>query len=234
MKLNREELIQRYHRISSPTVYDVLLKMGLPNQAVHSDIAPLQRGHRIAGPAKTIRGESISDNDGRWGTAFSYEFFRQIESGDVIVFDCGSHAQSGPWGGNTGSTARVKGAAGIIIDGGTRDYNDLVEMQFPTFCRFVTPVLAHGRIQITSINQRVELTSQIEGKITVNPGDFVIADDDGIVVIPKGHLETVLEFAEYAEKTEKETRAAIEAGEDRESIDKRIDRWALLKEKLGK
>ena len=234
MPLSREGFIHRFQRISSPTVYDVLLKMGHPNQAAHSCIAPLQRGHRIAGPAKTIRGESLATDQGKWGTAFSYEFFRQIETGDVIVFDCGGHAQGGPWGGNTASTARVKGAAGIIIDGGTRDYSDLVEMQFPTFCRFVTPVLAHGRFQITRINEPVELTAQIEGKVTVNPGDFVIADDDGILVIPQPHLEVVLEFAEYAEQAEKQIRAAIEAGEDREAVDKRIDRWALLKEKLGK
>ncbi len=207
--------------------------MGLPNQAVHADIRPLVRGRRIAGPARTIRGKSLGQDEGKWGTAFSYEFFRQIEAGDVIVFDCGGHAQGGPWGGNTAATARVKGAAGIIIDGGTRDYSDLVEMQFPTFCRFVTPVLAHGRFQITDINEPVHLTGQIEAQVKVTPGDFVIADDDGIVVIPQQHLEAVLRFAEYAEGAERDIRAAIESGEDRESVDQRLDRWKLLKQELG-
>ncbi len=234
MPLSREELISRFQKISSPTAYDVLLKMGLPNQAVHSDIQPLFRGQRIAGPARTIQGKSLGADEGEWGTAFSYEFFRQIESGDVIVFDCGGHAHGGPWGGNTGATARVKGAAGIIIDGGTRDFSDLEAMQFPTFCRFVTPVLAHGRFQITGTNKPVKLTAHIEGQITVNPGDFIIADNDGIVVVPEQHLETILEFAEYAEKVEGEIRSAIDSGEDRESVDQRLDRWALLKEKLGK
>jgi regulator of RNase E activity RraA len=231
---NRNELIARFQRISSPTAYDVLLKMGYPNQAVHSDIRPLVHGRRIAGPARTIRGESLAEDEGKWGTAFSYDFFRQIETGDVIVFDCGGHVHGGPWGGNTASTARVRGAQGIVIDGGTRDYSDIIEIGFPTFCRFVTPVLAHGRFQITGINESIQLTAQIKGRVTVNPGDFVLADDDGIVVIPAEHLQQVLEFAEYAERAEKEIRAAIESGEDREAIDNRIDRWALLKERLGK
>ena len=233
MPITREELIERFRMISSPTAYDVLLKMGLPNQAVHSGIRPLMHGHRIAGPARTIRGESLSSDEGRWGTAFSYEFFRQIEAGDVIVFDCGGHVHGGPWGGNTASTALVKGAQGIVIDGGTRDYTDLVEMNFPTFCRFVTPVLAHGRFQITATNEPAQLTAQIDGNVVVDPGDFILADDDGIVVIPQKHLDQVLEFAEYAENAEKQIRAAIESGEDRESVDKRLDRWALLKQKLG-
>ena len=231
MPLGRDEFIRRFQRISSPTVYDVLLKTGLPNQAVHSAIRPLANGQRIAGPARTIRGESLSRDEGKWGTAFSYDFFRQIERGDVIVFDCGGHAEGGPWGGNTASTARVRGAQGIIIDGGTRDHSDLVEMGFPTFCRFVTPVLAHGRFQIKGINDPVELSAQLGGTVLVRPGDFVVADDDGIVVIPNQHLEQTLQYAEYAERIEKEIRAAIESGEDRESVDKRLDRWALLKEK---
>lgn len=233
MSSKRDEQIERLRKISSPTVYDVLLKMGLPNQAVHSDIRPLARGQRIAGPARTICGESLSGNQGQWGTAFSYGFFRQIETGDVIVFDCGDHVHGGPWGGNTASTARLRGAQGIVIDGGTRDLSDLVEMGFPTFCRFVTPVLAHGRFQVTAINEPAHLSAQIEGKVTVQPGDFLVADDDGIVVIPQQHLAAVLEFAEFAENTERKIRAAIEAGEDRESVDARLDRWALLKQKLG-
>jgi regulator of RNase E activity RraA len=231
MSLSPEELICRFKLLSAPTVYDVLDKMGYPSQALSSDIRPLLRGCRIAGPALTVRGTSMSRSDGKWGTAFSYGMFRSIQRGDVIVFDCGGHRQGGPWGGNTGANARVKGAAGIVIDGGTRDYSDLVEMRFPTYCRFVTPVLAHGRFQIQGFNEPITMSGQVEARVAVNPGDFVVADDDGVVIVPKALLAEVLEYAEAAEKAEAETRQAIEAGEDRESIDKRIDRWALLKAK---
>ena len=155
--------------------------------------------------------------------------FRAIQPGDVIVFDCGGHAQGGPWGGNTGANARAKGAAGIIIDGGTRDLTDLVEMNFPTYCRFLTPVLAHGRFQVHGFNQPITVSGQVGDRVPVSPGDFLVTDDDGAVVVPQAMLEEVLHFAELAEKAEGEIRRALDAGEDRESVDKRIDRVAALK-----
>ena len=224
-----QELIARYRTVSSPTVYDVLDKMGHPNQALSSRIRPLLRGHRVAGPALTLQGATMTVADGRWGTAFSYDMFRAIQPGDVIVFDCGGHEQGGAWGGNTGATARLKGAAGIIIDGGTRDETDLIAMGFPTWCRFVTPVLAHGRFEIRGFNVPVTMTGQVDRGVTVNPGDFVVADDDGVVIVPEALRAEVIEFAEAAERAEAAIRQAIEAGEDRESIDRRLDRWALLK-----
>jgi regulator of RNase E activity RraA len=227
----REELIRRFGAVSSPTVYDVLDKLGHPNQALHSDIRPLGGGRRIAGPALTMRGAPMARADGRWGSAISYGMFRAIRPGDVIVFDCGGHLASGPWGGNTGAGARVRGAAGAVIDGATRDRSDLVKMGFPTFCRAVTPVLAHGRFQVESFNEPITMSAQMGGRVAVSPGDYVVADDDGIVVVPRALTVPVLEYAEFAESAEAEIRRALEAGEDRESIDRRIDRWALLKQR---
>jgi regulator of RNase E activity RraA len=194
----------------------------------------LASGLRIAGPALTIHGRTMLQADGRWGTAFSYDMFRSIQAGDVLVFDCDGHNQGGPWGGNTGANARIKGAAGIIIDGGTRDFTDLVEMSFPTFCRFVTPVLAHGRFQVHGFNEPITMSGQVENRVPVQPGDFIVADDDGVVVVPQATLLEVLEYAEAGERAEREIRQAIDAGEDRESIDRRIDRWALLKQKRAR
>jgi regulator of RNase E activity RraA len=229
MAMSREELIRRYGVLSSTTVYDVLDKLGHSGQALSCEIRPLTRGWRIAGPALTVHGQSMTAADGRWGTAFSYEMFRAIQPGDVIVFDCGGHNQGGPWGGNTGATAKARRAAGIIIDGGTRDLAELVEMNFPTFTRFVTPVLAHGRFQVHGFKEPITVSGQVGERVGVAPGDFVIADDDGAVVIPQGLLEEVLGFAELAEESEGEIRRALDAGEDRESVDRRIDRFAALK-----
>lgn len=229
MPLSREEQIARYRKLSAPTVYDVLDKLGHPNQALASCIRPLKTGWRFAGPALTVHGKSMDAADGRWGTAFSYDMFRAIQPGDVIVFDCGGHRQGGPWGGNTGANARAKGAAGIVIDGGTRDLADLVEMNFPTLCRFVTPVLAHGRFQVHGFNEPITVAGQVGERVAVTPGDFVVADDDGAVIVPQSLLDEVLHFAELAELAEGEIRRALDAGEDRESVDRRIDRFAALK-----
>lgn len=225
----REELIRRCRALSAATVYDVLDKLGHPNQAVSSAIRPLKTGWKLAGPILTVHGRSMSAADGRWGTAFSYDMFRAIRPGDVIVFDCGGHALGGPWGGNTGANARAKGAAGILIDGGTRDLADLVEMNFPTYARFLTPVLAHGRFQVHGFNEPISVAGQVGDRVAVSPGDYLVADDDGAVVVPQALLGEVLHFAELAEECEGQIRRALDAGEDRESVDKRIDRFAALK-----
>ncbi len=227
----REEFIRRYAAIPTPTLYDVLAKLGYPDQALDSSIRPLCAGPRIAGPVLTVRGRSLDGTGARWGSAISYDLFRTIQSGDIIAYDCGGHLTSGPWGGNTGASARARGAAGIIIDGCTRDQSELVQMKFPTFCRAVTPVLAHGRFQVEAINGPITLAGQTGGRIQVHPGDFIVADQDGIVVVPALQLAEVVHYAELIKQSEDEIRRAIESGEDRESIDRRIDRWAPLKDR---
>lgn len=229
MPVSLEELIGRFRRLPTPTVYDVLDKLGFANQALASDIRPLARGYRIAGPALTMAGTSTASYDGKRGSAMSYEMFRTIRGGEVIVLDTGGHRVGGPWGANTGTNARVRGAAAIVIDGGTRDGADLVAMNFPTYCRFVTPVLSHGRFQIESVGQPISMSGQVGERVRVNAGDFVLGDDDGVVIVPAPILEQVLTFAEAAEKAEGEIRAALERGEDREAVDGRIDRWALVR-----
>jgi len=229
MPLGREDLIRRFRPLPTPTVYDVLDKMGFSNQSLSCEIRPLARGFRVAGPALTLRGTSTASYDGKRGSALSYGMFRAIEPGDVLVFDTGGHRIGGPWGANTGTNAKARGAAGIVIDGGTRDANDLVEMSFPTWTRFVTPVLSHGRFQVEDFRGPVSVSGQVQERVQVQPGDFVLGDDDGVVIVPRPILEEVLEYAEAAEKDEGEIREALEAGEDRESVDRRIDRWALLK-----
>jgi regulator of RNase E activity RraA len=82
-------------------------------------------------------------------------------------------------------------------------------MHFATFCRFVTPVLAHGRFQIKGFNEPVTMSGQVEERVVVRPGDFVLADDDGIVIVPKALLQEALGYAEAAREAEGEIRKAI-------------------------
>jgi regulator of RNase E activity RraA len=105
-------------------------------------------------------------------------------------------------------------------------------MQFPCFCRYVTPVLSHGRFQIESFNESISMTGQVAERVKVNPGDFIVADDDGVIVVPRPILQEVLAHTEIADRAEHEMRAAIDAGEDRESINQRIDRWPNIRKQL--
>jgi regulator of RNase E activity RraA len=159
----------------------------------------------------------------------SFEMFRAIQPGHVIVFDTGGHRIGGPWGGNTGADAKKKGAAGIVIDGGTRDRADLLEMEFPCFCRFVTPVLSHGRFQVEAFNEPISISGQVQERVQVLPDDIVLADDDGIVIVPGTIAGEVLAHSEVADRAENAMRAAIETGEDRESVNRRIHRWPNIR-----
>ncbi len=227
--MDKSDLSAQFSRIPTATVYDVMDKLGFPGQALTSDIRPLVHGKRIAGPALTVRGTSTATYDGKRGSAMSYDMFRAIQPGQVIVFETGGHRIGGPWGGNTGADAKTRGAAGIVIDGGTRDRTDLVEMDFPCYCRFVTPVLSHGRFQVEAFNEPISVSGQVGERVQVLPLDIVLADDDGVVIIPAAVADEVLAHSLIADHAENEMRKAIETGEDRESINRRIQRWPNIR-----
>jgi 4-hydroxy-4-methyl-2-oxoglutarate aldolase len=227
--MNTTDIANRFSKIPTATVYDVMDKMGFPNQALSAEIRPLCYGIRIAGPALTVRGTSTATYDGKRGSAMSFDMFRAIQPGQVIVMDTGGHKIGGPWGGNTGADAKVKGAVGVVIDGGTRDRADLLEMGLPCYCRFVTPVLSHGRFQIEAFNEPISVAGQVEERVQILPGDILLADDDGVVIIPAAIAAAVLSHSEVADRAENQMRKAIETGEDRERVNRRINRWPNIR-----
>lgn len=210
------DLTDRYERLSSPVVFDILDQMGYPNQALACDIRPLDPTMAVAGPVFTVAGETVRPD--RPAAVSPYQMFREIVPGSVLVMAMNGHRVAGPWGENTSITARSHGARGIVIDGGTRDATATVALGFPTFSRYVTPVFARGRYTMTGFQQPVHVAGQVESTVTVRPGDFVIADRDGIVVIPAAVVEDVLVAAERLEEIERQIRTALLAGEDREAV----------------
>ncbi len=88
----------------------------------------------------------------------------------------------------------------------------------PTFCLYITPVFAQGRYRIRGYQKPIELSGQVEEKVTLYPGDFVLADRDGVVIVPAALAEEVLFAAERLEQIEEQLRKALLAGEDREEV----------------
>jgi regulator of RNase E activity RraA len=151
--------------------------------------------------------------------------FREILPGSVLVLATNQHRISGPWGENTSLSARKRGGRGIVIDGGTRDVNEITAFGFPTFCRFVTPVYSGGRFVQTALQVPVEVAGQVDEKVVVEPEDFIVADADGVVVVPKALLEEVLLAAERLDEIEHQIRAALHLGEDREEVYRRYPKF---------
>jgi regulator of RNase E activity RraA len=115
----------------------------------------------------------------------------------------------------------MRGARGIVIDGGARDASAIVALGFPTFCRYVTPVFSKGRFRITGYQEPIRVAGQVSETVTVEPGDFVIADQDGAVSVPQALIEEVLVAAERLDEIEGKIQADLRAGEDREVVYKR-------------
>ena len=221
------ELAERYERLSTPVVYDILDQMGYPGQALSSQLRPLALDMLVSGPAFTVEGRDFRPDEP--SGVSSYQMFRAIVPGSVIIMAMNGHTLSAPWGENSSITAQMRGARGIVMDGATRDVNATIALGFPTFCRLVTPVFAQGRYEITAYQQEAQMPGQLGAPVRVQPGDFVLADCDGVVIVPRSIVEEVLAAAEQLEIIEGQIRAALRGGEDREVVYQRYPKFAHVR-----
>ncbi len=232
MALTVQEMSRRYSRLSSPVVYDILDKMGYPHQVLSNEIHPLAANMVLAGPAFTLKGGDTTAGAPK-AAITSYQVFRELYSGCVIVTEMGHHRQSAPWGENASLTAKMKGARGIIMDGYTRDANAIVALDFSCFVRGLTPVFAEGRYRMEAMQIPITMSGHLTGTVLVRPGDFVLADRDGIIIVPQALAEEVLLAGEKLEEIEKEIRADLEKGLDREPVYKAHPKFAHVRRPAG-
>jgi regulator of RNase E activity RraA len=130
-----------------------------------------------------------------------------ILPGEVVVVSTHQSKRNAPWGELLSTAAKARGANGAIIDGLVRDVGKIEELGFPVFAAGIKPVDSMGRGIVTGYNVPVEC-----GEVLVNPGDFVFADLDGVVVIPKTNVEEVLRLALNKSTRENSSRAELMKG----------------------
>jgi len=188
------ELIEGFRSIGTSTLGDILDSIGIQN--VISGVKPVKQGMVLVGPAVTIK-----ELSGVLGTYTIEDFCISkvidfAETGDVLVFDNAGKEVS-TWGGLASTAAKVKGIEGAVIDGGCRDLDQIVGMNFSVFSRHFTPNSAKTRIKIQELNGTIQCSG-----IRVSPGDIIVADWTGIIVVPREKAQEVLEKSREAERDE--------------------------------
>lgn len=179
-------LIQSFADLGAATVYEAAGRIG----SVDPGIKPLSPGIRILGPAFTVLCHP-QDN------LMLHKALQLAQPGDVLVASTGGHFHAGYWGGLMATSAMAKGIAGLAIDGCVRDSAEIVQMGFPVFGRG-TCMRGTTKGVLGKINHRM-----LFGEVLVHPGDLVLGDDDGMVVIPQDEIEKVLEAAKRRVEAEK-------------------------------
>lgn len=219
-------LIKRLRRHASETISDVLDVMGLPNQVLAAAIRPIVPGLRVAGPAFCVSGRAIEP--GQKPLTTQHEVDRALTPGCVVVMATGGYRGSAIIGGNIAASYRQHGAGGVVIDGAVRDPEEIRRL-LPAFATHVTPRRPGGRWNVVSFAEPVSMPGQDNGEVVVHPGDVILGDGSGVVVIPRSLVAEVVGAADKLVPKEKKVLAAIRRGVDREQALKAADRYDHIK-----
>ncbi len=194
----------RLNLLYSAVVADVLDRIGRRQQVMHTGIAAVAPGSRLAGRALTVLATPDREIAPKHPYAGEITAVDALRTDDVLV---ASTCAFSLWGELLSTAARARGARGVVLDGPTRDTSAIRSMGFPVFCRGTHPADSLGRVHVEAHN-----VSIVCGGVLVRPGDLVLADDDGVVVVPTDVADQVLTLAEEKVRGENKVRDALAAG----------------------
>jgi 4-hydroxy-4-methyl-2-oxoglutarate aldolase len=190
-----KDLINQFRGIGTATVHEASGKKG----AVDSIIRPITRGVRICGPAFTVQCHPL-DN------LMLHKALEKAQPGDILVATVGGHYDGGYFGGLMATSAVARKVGGLAIDGTVRDSEELIKMGFPIFCRGFC-IKGTTKSVLGLVNHPT-----LFGGVLVNPGDLILGDDDGMVVVARGDCQAVLEKSRQRVETENKKTLELRTG----------------------
>lgn len=225
MKEADSRLIERLERLPVAIVSDVLRYAGAPHQVLHHSIQSLgpMSGKSVAGPVFCVRGERLLG--GMAPKNLRPEMFRRMPASSVIMMAASGYEDAVVLGENIALSLQVRGCKAVVTDGGIRDRDAIVQMGMPVFTRFVSPLSSGQQWVTVELGAPIILPGQASANVRVEPDDFVLADGDGVVIIPGRGLSKVVEDAEKVHDIEDQTRAKLLARGDPEAVYAELPRF---------
>lgn len=209
-----KELLHRYEQLYTGAINDVLREFCLINQALPGHLVPLREYQTIAGIAFTVKSAPNAMIQGEM--EFRVQMLDEMHEDAFVVWDTTKDENATLWGGVMTATAKGKKVKAACIDGGIRDTHQILEANFPVFYKYRISNGSLGRCLIT----HYQVTLQI-GLVTIKPGDVVIGDIDGVLVVPRALAYDVLLRAEEIIENEKQIFGWVKEGQSIQEITKK-------------
>jgi 4-hydroxy-4-methyl-2-oxoglutarate aldolase len=201
------DFARRFSGVYTGALTDVLDRHGYLQQTLAADIVPLRPGMRLAGPVYPVLGRPHPGHAYDMSIRRILEMLGSVPPGSVAVYETNDRTAA-HFGELSATSLASRGCAGAVLDGGARDAEYILREDFPVFSRYVTPqdcvprweLMAHGDVTI------------VVGGVRVSPGDWIVGDRDGLVIIPGESVGEMLAEAEEKVATESEIRSAVRDG----------------------
>ena len=207
--LNEDQIIEELLLLNSSIIHDALRTENLLNQTLPHEIKPLLYENKVVGKIWTLSGKLKPDADIDETLLSWTNFLSNAEKNSVIV--CQPNNNSIALMGELSAEAlKLKGVRGYITDAGCRDVTRIKsEIKLPIYCRYNTPKDVAGRWVVNEMGASIKI-----GEVNINTGDYIIADEDGIVIIPKNIIFKVINKAKEDLRSENKMRDALLNGLD--------------------
>jgi 4-hydroxy-4-methyl-2-oxoglutarate aldolase len=199
----REPIVERLLKLDTCAVSDGMDRLGLTGATY--GVRPMWPCPKIVGRAVTMKIKPVGlDKPKQHLGTLPID---AAQPGDVIVIDNGGRPDTSCWGGLLALAAKTKEISGVVIDGACRDIDESRDLGFPVYARGAVPMTARGRVMQEAYNQEIEFAG-----VQVHPGDLVIADGSGVVIIPRSKEEEIVREAEAVAATEARMAEGIRQG----------------------